>query len=255
VGPASVAARSTCRQIHLRTAVRCRKLFPEFSTVSFSFSPCPLPCSLQPLLDYLVSAGENWGRDRQAARRRSLHIGDQIELGWLLNGQLGGFGALPAGWLASGRRGRSRVPEEGGRRQVRSLGPPLGALWWDMCGCVLSLPDVSEIKLVFGIPPKRPPTSRRAGKSRRPTAAGRALRCQGARGLEMMRWGPDPPLGQGPQDWFLDHQRPGRGGRQQAGLPRSISAPALIGAADNFYESKERGTASSPPQSRSPTAS
>src|SRR5260370_31521794 len=63
-------------------------------------------------------------------------------------------------------------------------------------------------------------------------AADRALRRQGShaqpRGDAL---GPHPLLGQGHQDRLLGPPCEGRGGRHQAGLPRSIPAPTLPGAA------------------------
>jgi len=44
--------------------------------------------------DDLVGAGENGGRDRQAERLRCLEVDHQFELGWLLDWEVGGFGAF-----------------------------------------------------------------------------------------------------------------------------------------------------------------
>ena len=67
-----------------------------------------------------------------------------------------------------------------------------------------------------------------------------ALRRQGrfAR-LRRHALGPDPLLGEGHQDRFLDHQRPGRGSRHKAGVSRGVSAAALSGAARQFLRVEE----------------
>ena len=72
-----------------------------------------------------------------------------------------------------------------------------------------------------------------------------ALRRQGrfAR-LRRHALGPDPLLGEGHQDRFLDHQRPGRGSRHKAGVSRGVSAAAL--SLDNFYEWKKTATGKQP---------
>src|SRR5439155_4418206 len=44
--------------------------------------------------DDLVGAGEDRRRDRQAERRGSLEIDDQLECGWLLHRQIGWLGTL-----------------------------------------------------------------------------------------------------------------------------------------------------------------
>ena len=43
------------------------------------------------LLDHLVGAGEEQGRNRQTERIRGLGVDDQLELGWLLNRQVRRF--------------------------------------------------------------------------------------------------------------------------------------------------------------------
>jgi hypothetical protein len=45
-------------------------------------------------LDHLVGAGDEQRRQVEAERARSLEIDRQIELGWQLDRQIGGLGAL-----------------------------------------------------------------------------------------------------------------------------------------------------------------
>ena len=46
------------------------------------------------LFDHLVGAGEQRGRHGEAERFGRFHIDHQLEFGRLLNGQIGGLGAL-----------------------------------------------------------------------------------------------------------------------------------------------------------------
>ncbi len=78
--------------------------------------------------DDLVGAGEDRRRDRQAERRGSLEIDDQLEGGRLLDWQISGLGALenPAGVDASLARisgeARSIADQAAGRGE---LAPPV----------------------------------------------------------------------------------------------------------------------------------
>src|SRR5439155_16181056 len=99
-----------------------------------------------------------------------------------------------------------------------------------MCGRARLSSDVSEIKIAFGIPPERPTPNFAPSWNLAPTDPAPVVHYDakaGERNLRCHALGPDPLLGEGHQDRFLDHQRPGGRGRHQAGLPRSVPAAAL----------------------------
>ena len=76
-----------------------------------------------------------------------------------------------------------------------------------MCGRARLSSDVSEIKIAFGIPPERPAPNFPPSWNVAPTDPLPIVRYDAkekSRALEIMRWGPDPLLGQGHQDRLLD---------------------------------------------------
>jgi hypothetical protein len=121
--------------------------------------------------------------------------------------------------------------------QWRPLGPaPRPRYARAMCGRVRLSSDVSEIKLVFSIPPERPtPTSPSWNVT--PTDPHPVVRFDQRaveRRLDVMRWGLVPFWGQGHQSRLREYQRRGRGGdREQASLPRVIPAAPLPLPVDN----------------------
>lgn len=115
-----------------------------------------------------------------------------------------------------------------------------------MCGRARPPSDVSEIKIAFGIPADAEyPGELGSGADR--SGAGRVLRLQGRRPPP---WGdalgPDPVLGQGYQDQLLDHQRPRRGGRHQAGFPGRVRQRRCLLPLDSFYEWKKTASGKQP---------
>jgi hypothetical protein len=102
-----------------------------------------------------------------------------------------------------------------------------------MCGRARLSSDVSEIKLVFSIPAREADTkfSAKLERGADRLTARRPLRRQGhAAQPRHAALGPDPLLGQGHQGRLRQHQCQGRGDREQARIPQSVRAPALLGA-------------------------
>ena len=81
-----------------------------------------------------------------------------------------------------------------------------------MCGRVRLSSDVSEIKLVFSIPPHRPTPNFPPSWNVAPTDPLPVVRYDpkaGERSLDILRWGLVPLLGQGYQGRIRQHQRQG----------------------------------------------
>ena len=96
-----------------------------------------------------------------------------------------------------------------------------------MCGRARLSSDVSEIKLVFSIPPDRPTPDAEHAPSWNvaPTDPLPVVRYDAKdrqRSLDVMRWGPGAVLGQGNQRRLRQHQRQGGGNREQAGFRHSV---------------------------------
>ena len=99
-----------------------------------------------------------------------------------------------------------------------------------MCGRARLSSDVSEIKVAFRIPPVRPAPNFPASWNVAPTDSLPVVRYDAKatqRSLDMLRWGLIPYWAK----VIRQHQCQGRGDREQAGIPQSVRAPALPGAA------------------------
>jgi putative SOS response-associated peptidase YedK len=97
-----------------------------------------------------------------------------------------------------------------------------------MCGRARLSSDVSEIKLVFSVPPDRPTPNVAPSWNVAPTDPLPVIRYDARaseRSLDVMRWGLVPFLGEGHQSRFREHQRQGRRDREQA--PSAVEARAI----------------------------
>jgi putative SOS response-associated peptidase YedK len=118
-----------------------------------------------------------------------------------------------------------------------------------MCGRARLSSDVSEIKLVFSIPPERPTPNFPPSWNVAPTDSLPVVRYDtkaGQRSYRFAALGPDPLLGQGHQGWLRQHQRQGRGHRQQAGLPQIVRAPPLPRAGRQLLRMEKTATGKQP---------
>src|ERR671935_2442457 len=96
-----------------------------------------------------------------------------------------------------------------------------------MCGRARLSSDVSEIKLVFSIPPEQPTPNIPANWNAAPTEDLPVVRYDakaGQRSLDVMRWGLVPFWAKDIKSRLLEHQRDGRNRRHQARLSRTVPA-------------------------------
>ena len=99
-----------------------------------------------------------------------------------------------------------------------------------MCGRVRLSSDVSEIKLVFSIPPHRPTPNFPASWNVAPTdplPVVRFDRKAEERSLDVLHWGLVPYWAKDIKVGFANINAKGEGDRDQAGVPRGVPAPAL----------------------------
>jgi SOS response associated peptidase (SRAP) len=110
-----------------------------------------------------------------------------------------------------------------------------------MCGRARLSSDVSEIKIVFSVPPAQPAPNFAPSWNVAPTDPLPIVRFdakEGERSLDVMRWGLIP-------FWAKDIKirvftiNARRGGRHQAGFPRGLRQRRCLVPLDNFYEWKK----------------
>jgi putative SOS response-associated peptidase YedK len=106
-----------------------------------------------------------------------------------------------------------------------------------MCGRARLSSDVSEIKLVFRIPPERPTPNITPSWNVAPTDPLPIVHYDakpGARSLDVMRWGLIPYWAKDIKISFSTINARADDIENQTGIPRGVPAPALPGAARQF---------------------
>jgi putative SOS response-associated peptidase YedK len=124
-----------------------------------------------------------------------------------------------------------------------------------MCGRVRLSSDVSEIKLVFSIPPHRPTFNFPPSWNAAPTdllPGVRYDRKAGERSLDLLRWGLVPHWAKDINVSFANINAKVEGSRTGRPSARRSSAAACLVPVDNFYELKKSALGSSLMQSPSP---
>ena len=126
-----------------------------------------------------------------------------------------------------------------------------------MCGRVRLSSDVSEIRLVFGIPPERPMPNFPPSWNVAPTHSLPVVRYDakaGQRSLDMLRWGRSP-IGPRTSRSVLQTSTPRRKGSRASRLSAKRSnAGAVLCRSTTFSNGKRQGPASSLMRSHSPIA-
>jgi putative SOS response-associated peptidase YedK len=111
-----------------------------------------------------------------------------------------------------------------------------------VCGRVRLSSDVSDIKLVFSIPPHRPTSNTAPSWNVAPADPLPVVRYDARAGepsLDVMRWDLVPFWAKDIKVGFSNVNAKAEGDRKQAGFPRGISASALPRTVNNFYEWKK----------------
>jgi putative SOS response-associated peptidase YedK len=106
-----------------------------------------------------------------------------------------------------------------------------------MCGRDRLSSDVSEIKLVFSIPPDRPTPNIAPSWNVAPTDPLPVVGDDTRAGAV---------LGQGHESRLRKHQRPGRGDRGKSAFREAFQWRRCLAPVDNFYEWKKTATGKQP---------
>ncbi len=109
--------------------------------------------------------------------------------------------------------------------------------------------DVSDIKLVFAIPPERPTPNFAPSWNVAPTDPLPIVHFRRQGGRTQPRrdaLGSDPVLGEGHQDRLLDHQRQSRGHRTKPAFREAFQRRRCLLPLDGFYEWKKTATGKQP---------
>ena len=126
-----------------------------------------------------------------------------------------------------------------------------------MCGRVRLSSDVSEIKLVFSIPPHRPSPNFALSWNVAPTDSLPIVRYDvrvGERSLDMLRWGLVPFWAKDLNVGFANINAKAEGIETRPAFREAFQRRRCLVPVDNFYEWKRPPPKNSPVPSRSPTA-
>jgi hypothetical protein len=101
---------------------------------------------------------------------------------------------------------------------------------WNMCGCARLSSDVSEIKLVFSIPPHRPTPNFPPSWNVAPTDSLPVVRYDakaGERSLDLLRWGLVPFWAKDLKVGFANINAKAEGIENRPAFSRSVPAPPM----------------------------
>jgi putative SOS response-associated peptidase YedK len=118
-----------------------------------------------------------------------------------------------------------------------------------MCGRVRLSSDVSEIKLVFGIPPERPIPNFPPSWNAAPTDTLPVVRYDakaGQRSLDMLRWGLVPYWAKDINVGFANINAKAEGIESKPAFRKAFERRRCLVPVDNFYEWKKTGTGKQP---------
>jgi putative SOS response-associated peptidase YedK len=133
---------------------------------------------------------------------------------------------------------------------VQPVGPaaPLG-YGWIMCGRARLSSDVSEIKLVFSIPPHRPSPNFPPSWNVAPTDSLPVVRYDskaGERSLDMLRWGLVPFWAKDLNVGFANINAKAEGIENRPAFREAFQRRRCLVPVDGFYEWKKTGTGKQP---------
>jgi putative SOS response-associated peptidase YedK len=118
-----------------------------------------------------------------------------------------------------------------------------------MCGRVRLSSDVSEIKLVFGIPPERPTPNFPPSWNVAPTDTLPAVRYDakaGQRSLDMLRWGLIPYWAKDIKVGFANINAKAEGIESKPAFRKAFERRRCLVPVDNFYEWRKTATGKQP---------
>ena len=119
----------------------------------------------------------------------------------------------------------------------------------DMCGRVRLSSDVSEIKIVFSIPPERPTPNFPPSWNVAPTDVLPVVRFDakaGQRSLDMLRWGLTPYWAKDIKVGFSNINAKAEGIESKPAFRKSFERRRCLVPADNFYEWKKTASGKQP---------
>ena len=125
-----------------------------------------------------------------------------------------------------------------------------------MCGRARLSSDVSEIKLVFSIPPHRPTPNFPPSWNVAPTDTLPVVRYDtkaGERSLDLLRWGLVPYWAKDLKVGFANINAKAEGIETKPAFREAFQRRRCLVPVDNFYEWEKTEPASSPMRSHSPT--